>query len=81
MIANKQLYATHYFQTALDLYLCIREGSENGKGFYLVNLKGSRQAGLTGFRGRLLRPFVIWKTQQVMIGLLERLKRQTEAAR
>lgn len=81
MIADKQVYATHYFQTALDLYLCIQERIENEKGFYLVTLKGARFDGLTGFTGRLLRLFVIRKTQDVMLGQLARLKAKTEAAR
>lgn len=55
-IAEKQLYASHYFETALDLTYCIR-GSDNPKqtGFYLVQVMGSEQAGLTGFEGSIVR--------------------------
>ena len=55
-IAEKQLYSSHYFETALDLTYCI-SGSDNPKqpGFYLVTLMGSEQAGLTGFEGSIIR--------------------------
>jgi hypothetical protein len=55
-IAEKQLYSSHYFETALDLSFCIR-GSDDPKkpGFYLVQVMGSEQAGLTGFEGSIIR--------------------------
>jgi hypothetical protein len=55
-IAKKQLYSSHYFQTALDLSLCIREGDDPKQpGFYLLKALGSEQAGLTGFKGSIVR--------------------------
>jgi hypothetical protein len=55
-IAEKQLYSSHYFQTALDLTFCISgSGDPNAKGFYLVRVMGSEQAGLTGFKGSIVR--------------------------
>jgi hypothetical protein len=55
-IAEKQLYASHYFQTALDLTFCIRDASNPGqRGFYLIKIMGSEQAGLTGFKGPIVR--------------------------
>ena len=53
-IAEKQLYSSHYFETALDLSFCVR-GSDDPKqpGFYLIMAMGSEQAGLTGARERL----------------------------
>jgi hypothetical protein len=55
-IAEKQLYASHYFQTALDLTFCIRDTSNPGqRGFYLIKIMGSEQAGLTGFKGSIVR--------------------------
>lgn len=55
-IAEKQLYSSHYFETALDLTYCI-SGSDNPKqpGFFLVHVMGSEQAGLTGFKGSIVR--------------------------
>jgi hypothetical protein len=55
-IAEKQLYSSHYFQTALDLTFCISESSKPGQpGFYLIKAMGSEQAGLTGFKGSIVR--------------------------
>jgi len=55
-IAEKQLYSSHYFETALDLSFCVRgkEGLEQ-KGFYLIMAMGSAQAGLTGAKGSVVR--------------------------
>jgi hypothetical protein len=81
VVASKQLYATHYFQTALDLWFCV-PGSRTGKtGYYLATLKGSRQEGLTGFKGRLLRPVVISRTQSSMRNALARLKQRSETGK
>jgi hypothetical protein len=53
-IAEKQLYSSHYFETALDMTFCIRaEGDQPG--FYLVQVMGSEQSGLTGFEGSIVR--------------------------
>lgn len=60
VIAEKQLYASHYFQTAMDLTFCISENtSTGGRGFYLVKVLGSEQAGLTGFTGSILRTVAV----------------------
>ena len=49
-IAEKQLYSSHYFETALDLSFCIPASNDPTKpGFYLIMAMGSEQAGLTGF--------------------------------
>src|SRR6266576_2387556 len=51
-IAVKQLYASHYFETALDLTVCVRDQEHpEHPGIYLITLKGSQQAGLTGLKG------------------------------
>jgi len=55
-IAEKQLYSSHYFETALDLTYCISgNDNPNQPGFYLVRVMGSEQAGLTGFKGSIVR--------------------------
>jgi hypothetical protein len=59
-IAEKQLYSSHYFETALDLALCIRSSDDpKEKGFYLVKAMGSEQAGLTGFEGSIIRRIAV----------------------
>ena len=62
-IAEKQLYSSHYFETALDLSLCIR-GSEDQtqSGFYLIMAMGSEQAGLTGFKGSIAREAAVGRS-------------------
>jgi len=55
-IAKKQLYSSHYFQTALDLSICVREGDDPKQpGFYLIKALGSEQAGLSGVKGSIVR--------------------------
>ena len=55
-IAEKQLYSSHYFETALDLSFCVR-GNDDPKqpGFYLIMAMGSEQTGLTGVKGSIVR--------------------------
>jgi len=56
VIAEKQLYASHYFRTALDLTYAISDASDpNRPGFYLIKVMGSEQAGLTGLKGSIVR--------------------------
>jgi len=62
-VAVKQLYASHYFHTALDLTVCVRDDQENQQGMFLITLKGSQQAGLTGFKGSIVRKVAVDKTR------------------
>jgi hypothetical protein len=42
-IAEKQLYSSHYFETALDLSFCVRESDDPKQpGFYLIMAMGRR---------------------------------------
>jgi len=62
VVAIKQLYATHYFHTALDVSVCVDDGATDAPhGFYLLTLKGSQQEGLTGVKGSILRKVVVDK--------------------
>jgi len=55
-IAKKQLYSSHYFETAVDLSICVREGDDPKQpGFYLIKALGSEQAGLSGPKGSIIR--------------------------
>ena len=59
-IAEKQLYSSHYFETALDLTFCVRGGDDGKKpGFYLIMVMGSEQAGLTGVKGSIIRKVAV----------------------
>ena len=62
-IAEKQLYSSHYFETALDLSFCIRGGDDAKQpGFYLVMAMGSEQAGLTGVKGSIVRKAAVGRS-------------------
>lgn len=55
-IAQKQLYSSHYFRTALDLSVCVRDSSDpKHQGFYLIKALGSEQGGLSGPKGSIVR--------------------------
>jgi len=79
-VAEKQLYASHYFQTALDLTVCVRDSSHpNEAGFYLMTLKGSKQAGLTGLKGGIVRKVAVDKTRSSTERALASLKQKLES--
>jgi hypothetical protein len=81
-IALKQLYASHYFQAALDLTVCLRDSTRpNEKGFYLLTVKGSQQAGLTGLKGSVVRSVAVSKTRSSLESTLNAIKQKLEAAR
>jgi hypothetical protein len=78
-LAIKQLYATHYFQTALDLSFCVPDSTVSGNdGFYLITVKGSRQAGLTGVKGGLVRKVVITRTRESLERALNSIRENLE---
>lgn len=80
VVASKQIYASHYFQTALDLWLCVRDPARKD-GYYLLTLKGSRQDGLTGLTGKVVRRVAMGKTKESMERALARLKQRAEQGR
>jgi len=61
-IAEKQLYSSHYFETALDLTFCISGDDPNQPGFYLIKFMGSEQAGMTGFKGSIVRKVAVGRS-------------------
>ncbi len=78
-VAVKQLYSSHYFQTALDLTICVRAtDSPSSRGFYLITLKGSRQAGLTGLKGGIVRKVAVDKTRSSLERTLVSVKQKLE---
>jgi hypothetical protein len=51
-IAEKQLYSSRYFETALDLSFCVRGSDDSHQpGFYLIMAMGSEQARPDGGQG------------------------------
>jgi hypothetical protein len=81
VIAIKQLYASHYFHTALDVSVCLPDASTPPRhGFYLVTLKSSEQHGLTGMKGLVVRKVVVDKTRSLLESALASIKQSVEQA-
>ena len=78
-IAEKQLYSSHYFETALDLSFCVR-GSDDSKqpGFYLIMAMGSEQAGLTGVKGSIVRKTAVGRSVSNLQNALRNIKTTLE---
>jgi hypothetical protein len=78
-IAEKQLYASRYFETALDLSFCVR-GSDDRKqpGFYLIMALGSEQAGLTGVRGSIIRKVAVGRSVSNLESVLTTIRNALE---
>jgi len=78
-VAIKQLYASHYFHTALDLTVCVRSDEDHQLGMFLITLKGSEQAGLTGLKGSIVRKVAVDKTRSSMERALAAMKVSLES--
>jgi len=78
-IAEKQLYSSHYFETALDLSFCIR-GSDKQPGFYLIMAMGSEQAGLTGVKGSIVRKAAVGRSVSNLQNALTTIRNALENA-
>jgi hypothetical protein len=79
VVAVKQLWASHYFELALDLTACVPEsGRTNGAGSYVISLKGSIQQGLTGFTGLFRRKVVVSKALSAQENTLINIKNALE---
>jgi hypothetical protein len=78
-IVEKQLYSSHYFETALDLSFCVR-GDEDQKqpGFYLIMAMGSEQAGLTGVKGSIVRKAAVGRSVSNLRNALTSIKNTLE---
>jgi len=72
------LYAAHYFHTALDVLACVEDAVGGRGGFYLLTLKGSSQAGLTGAKGSMLRNVAVGKTRTALERALAGAKQMVE---
>lgn len=79
VIAEKQLYSSHYFETALDLTFCIPEMTDpTHPGFYLIMAMGSEQAGLTGFKGSIVRKVAVDRSASSLQKSLTAIKNALE---
>jgi len=79
-VAVKQLYASHYFESALDLTVCVQDAQlPHHPGFYLITLKGSEQAGLTGLKGGIVRKIAVDRTRSSLEKALVSIKQKLES--
>ena len=77
--AEKQLYSSHYFETALDLMFCIRDGNDPKRpGFYLITAMGSEQAGLTGAKGSIVRRAAVHRSLSNLQNALTNIRNTLE---
>lgn len=77
-VVTKQLYATHYFWTALELRTLVPD-PKRGSGFWFVNVNRSRSDGLSGFIGRLVRGKVRGEAESGMRAALTVTKKRLES--
>jgi hypothetical protein len=78
-VAIKQLYSSHYFESALDLTICLNDsGNSNRPGFFLITLKSSQQAGLTGLKGGIVRKVAVDRTRSSLERALASIKQKLE---
>ena len=76
-VAEKQIYASHYFESALDLTVCVKDAQRPG--FYIITVKGSTQAGLTGLKGSIVRKVAVDKTRSSLERVLVTIKQKLES--
>ena len=79
VIAIKQLYASHYFHTTLELrFLMDGDRTSAESGTSLISITRSRSDGMTGFKGFILRPIIRRRSREAVRKYLEHVKRQVE---
>lgn len=76
-IASKMLYASHYFWTALELRVLLRDPAR-GDGFWFITESRSRSDGLSGFVGRLIRGKVRGEAESGTAAVLQITKSKLE---
>ena len=80
--AEKQLYASHYFRTALALTYCLPAGPAGPPdGFYLLRTVGSDQGGMSGFKGGIIRKKGVGRALTILEKTLESNKQALESRR
>jgi hypothetical protein len=79
VIAIKQLYASHYFHTTLELRFLVDDDRRGGSGTSLISITRSRNDGMTGFKGLFLRPIIRSRSREAVRRYLDQVKRQVES--
>ena len=78
-IATKQLYASHYFHTALELRALVDDGAPTGGAHYLVALNVARSDGLTGLFGGMVKAKATKGSREGLRNALAAIKRRCES--
>lgn len=78
VVANKLLYASHYFWTALELRVLVPD-SAHGRGFWFITVNRSRSDGLSGFVGRIIRGRVQSEAQKGIASALSATRAALES--
>jgi hypothetical protein len=81
VVAVKQIYASHYFQTALEVRAVVSGTRPSAKGVYLVVLNMARSDGLTGLVGMFIKPRAVDGSREGLEGALTAIKQMAEAGR
>jgi len=76
-VVSKMLYASHYFWTAIELRILVRDPAR-GEGFWFANVNRSRSDGLDGFTGSLIRGKVRGEAEEGMQAALKITKSRME---
>lgn len=79
VVAVKQLYASHYFHTALEIRAVVGDDAPSQTGSTLVILNMARSDGLTGLFGGLVKSKARSGSQQGLEKALAAIKRMAEA--
>lgn len=79
VIASKMLFASHYFRSALEIrYLIPGQDQRVGGMHYLITVQRSYVDGMTGFKGRFLRPIVVRRARQALERYIASSKERVE---
>ena len=78
VITTKQLYASHYFHTALEVRVLVDDPERPGRGHYLVVLNLARSDGLTGIFGAIVRSKARSGARNALGNVLATMKRLAE---
>ncbi len=78
VVSTKQLYASHYFHTALELRMLVDDPEKPGRAHYLVVLNLARSDGLTGLFGRIVKSRARTGARNGLRTVLGTMKRMAE---
>jgi hypothetical protein len=79
-VAEKQLYSSHYFDTALDLSFCVRDrNNSSDPGFFLIMAMGAEDSAPAGFKGEFIRKVAVGRSLSNLQAVLTNIRNALEA--